>query len=82
MVDTRKLLGIMAERGITQKELARKMHRSENTISAKIRGIKPFDTDEVLEICLSMVSEMKWKKNKSFRILRQKYFQTKYIKRN
>lgn len=51
MVDTRKLLGIMAERGITQKELARKMHRSENTISAKIRGIKPFDTDEVLEIC-------------------------------
>lgn len=51
MVNTRKLLGIMAERGITQKALANELNRAENTVSAKIRGIKPFDTDEVLKIC-------------------------------
>ena len=51
MVNTRKLLGIMAERGVTQKGLAKKLNRSENTISSKIRGITPFDTQEAQEIC-------------------------------
>ena len=51
MVNTRKLLGIMAERGVTQKSLAKQLRRSENTVSAKIRGLKPFDTDEAQEIC-------------------------------
>lgn len=51
MVNTRKLLGIMAEQGITQKVLANELQRAENTVSAKIRGLKPFDTDEALKVC-------------------------------
>lgn len=46
-----KLRGLMAEKGITQRELASKIGCSENTIGVKIRGLASFNTDEILAIC-------------------------------
>ena len=41
----------MAEAGYNQAELAQKIGISRNTLSAKINGKRPFNTDEILDIC-------------------------------
>lgn len=49
MVDTRKLRGILAERGITQTALADSLGISRNTFARKMkRGV--FDSDEMCEM--------------------------------
>ena len=47
-----KLRGVMAERGCTQKMLAAGIGKSENSLSSKINGRIPFNTDEILAICV------------------------------
>lgn len=51
MINTRKLVGKIAEAGYTRKELAREMNMSANTIGKKIKGEATFDTDEVTLLC-------------------------------
>lgn len=46
-----KLLGVMAEKGISQCELAKKLGISKNTVNAKLNGKGYFDTEQVSEIC-------------------------------
>lgn len=46
-----KLRGIMAEKGVTQKDLARHIGCSENTVGAKLRGSAFFNTDEIISVC-------------------------------
>lgn len=51
MVNSRLLRSKMALAGITQRELAAKMKKAENTISAKINGKSRLYLDEIDEIC-------------------------------
>lgn len=51
MLNTRKLRGVMAEAGVTQRDIAKALGKSENTVSNRIKGISPFDVSEVLIIC-------------------------------
>lgn len=46
-----KLLGIMAENKITQRQLATKLGVSKNTINAKLNEKVSFNTDEAIKIC-------------------------------
>jgi len=45
------LLGKMAMSGYSQVRLAEAIGMSKNTLSAKINGHRPFNTDEVIDIC-------------------------------
>ena len=47
----RKLLGKMAEAGVTQRELASSIGISENTLSSRISGRSPFKSSEMESIC-------------------------------
>ena len=51
MVDERKLRSKMALAGITQRDLAERMKKAENTISAKINGKSRLYLDEIDEMC-------------------------------
>ena len=46
-----KLRGIMAERQITQRDLAKRIRISENALSNKMNGRYSFNTDEAISIC-------------------------------
>ena len=46
-----KLIGIMAERGYTQRKLAEVLGVSKNTISDKLNGRGYFDTKQAVQIC-------------------------------
>lgn len=47
----RKLLGKMAEVGITQRELAGYLGIAENTMSSRVRGDSEFRANEIAAIC-------------------------------
>lgn len=51
MPNTKLLRSIMVANGVTQRELANAVGISENTMSAKITGKRPFNTDEAIKIC-------------------------------
>ena len=46
-----KLIGIMAEKGFSQRKLANELGVSKNTINAKLRGKSRFDTEEASRLC-------------------------------
>ena len=46
-----KLIGILAERGISQRALAEELGISKNTVNAKLNGRTAFDTSEVMKLC-------------------------------
>lgn len=50
-MNTNKLLGVMAEKRISQAQLAKMLGKSKNTINAKINGKGTFDTQEATIIC-------------------------------
>ena len=50
-MNTNKLLGVMAEKRISQAQLAKLLGKSKNTINAKINGKGTFDTQEATTIC-------------------------------
>lgn len=50
-MNTNKLLGVMAEKRISQSQLAKLLGKSKNTINAKINGKSTFDTQEATIIC-------------------------------
>ena len=50
-MNTNKLLGAMAEKRISQTQLAKLLGKSKNTTSAKINGKSTFDTQEATIIC-------------------------------
>ena len=45
------LRGKMAEKGVSQRDLAQKIRISENSLAAKIKGLRPFKVPEVIAIC-------------------------------
>ena len=47
-----KLLGKMAESGVTQRDLARHLNISENTMTSRLRGDSEFRADEIASICI------------------------------
>lgn len=47
----RKLIGLLAEKGITQRELAKMLNKSKTTINAKLNGKRSWDTDEAIILC-------------------------------
>ena len=49
-----KLLGRMAEVGISQAALSRKIYINPNTMSGKINGKVPFNLIEVEKICIAL----------------------------
>ena len=49
-LNVNKLRGVIAARGVTQGELARMIGVNENTLSYKLRGMRPFNTDELERI--------------------------------
>ena len=51
MINTAEFRGTMVACGFTQKSLAEYLHMSENALSAKIRGVRPFTLGEVRSIC-------------------------------
>lgn len=51
MMNSNKLLGAMAEKRISQAQLAKLLGKSKNTINAKINGKSFFDTQEATAIC-------------------------------
>lgn len=46
-----KLRAKIAEAGMTQNQLSDAAGMAASTFSAKINGIRPFDADEIREIC-------------------------------
>lgn len=46
-----KLVGIMAEKGISQRKLAKEIGISKNALNLKINGKSTFDTEEATRIC-------------------------------
>ncbi len=51
MLDKRKLLGLMVEKDISRKQLAKLLNLTEKTVSRKINGPGCFDTVEAEKIC-------------------------------
>lgn len=51
MVDKRLLTAKMALYGYNQRSLAQAVGISKNTMNLKINGKKPFDTEEIRNIC-------------------------------
>lgn len=51
MVQTNLLKGKIVMSGISRKELAKKIHMSESTLSDKINGKRSFTVDEVELLC-------------------------------
>lgn len=51
MVDKYKLLGAIASAGLSQKDLAKKIGVSKNTINSKINGKNHFNTEQIDRIC-------------------------------
>ena len=51
MINTKLLKGKIVSAGMTQQELAKKMHMSENTFSSKINNKSSFDIMEVFQLC-------------------------------
>ena len=51
MVQTNLLKGKIVMSGISRKELAKKIHMSESTLSDKINGKRSFTVDEVERLC-------------------------------
>lgn len=49
-MDTQKLKGKMAEKNVTQKELAHTLNVTENTFSSKLSGKRDFSLSEVRKI--------------------------------
>lgn len=47
-----KLKGLMAEKGITQKDIADALHRNECTLTGKFNNLTDFKTSEISEICV------------------------------
>jgi transcriptional regulator with XRE-family HTH domain len=45
------LKGKIVEKGFTQRTLAKKMKMSTNTLNEKLNGKRPFNTDEVRDLC-------------------------------
>lgn len=45
------LRGKMAEKGVSQRDLAQKIPMSENSLAAKIKGLRSFKVTEVIAIC-------------------------------
>ena len=45
------LKGKMVAAGYNQGTLAAKLNMSENTLSSKLRGRRPFNTDEIVRVC-------------------------------
>ena len=54
MINRHKLLGKMAEAGISQKGLAQLLRVSENTVGSRINGRSPFNTVEIEAICRAL----------------------------
>ena len=50
-MNANKLLGIMAEKRISQRKLAKKLGVSKNTINLKLNGRGCFDTEQATHIC-------------------------------
>ena len=50
-MDTLKLKGLIIAAGMTQKEVAKKIGISTNTLSNKINGVREFTVGEVIQIC-------------------------------
>ena len=50
-MNMRKLKGKIAEAGLTQRELAKRIGVSENTLARKIKGIRDFTIGEANRIC-------------------------------
>ena len=46
-----KLIGIMAEKKITQRQLAEEIGVNKNTVNNKLKTGGCFNTDEVIKIC-------------------------------
>lgn len=51
MLNRNKLIGKMAERGMTQRALAEVLGCAENTLSDKLNGKREFRLDEASRIC-------------------------------
>ena len=51
MVNVHKLKGRMAEKGYTQRALAKKLGMSVNTMSSRLTLRTPFNTDEIEKMC-------------------------------
>lgn len=51
MLNGSKLIGIMAEQGMSQRKLAQCLNVSKNTINAKINGKSCFNAEEIIKIC-------------------------------
>lgn len=51
IMNTRKLLGIMVEKGFSQRSLAKAMGVSKNTLNAKLNAKTSFNTEEASKIC-------------------------------
>lgn len=47
----RKLLGVMAEKGVSGVRLAKEIGMSSNTFYNKINGNSPFNADQIKNIC-------------------------------
>lgn len=54
MLNKRKLLGVMAENDITQRDLALVLGLTANTVSKKINGMGYFDTEQIDKICKTL----------------------------
>lgn len=54
MLNRGKLLGAMAEAGVTQRSLAKMLGCSKNTVNAKINGKSAFDLNEVDAVCAAL----------------------------
>ena len=50
-MNSNKLLGVMAEKRISQRKLAKMLGISKNTINLKLNGKGCFDTEQATNIC-------------------------------
>ena len=49
--DYSKLYGKIKEKGFTQESLSRRVDISESSLNLKLKNIRPFKQDEMLEMC-------------------------------